>query len=184
MIQAQTALNMEPDVSYTPPVSAGYTYAQNNQGIDQYYQNIQNWFANNPGSFVEGHVQQGIALEAGDTGDYFSIEWIGYFRPLVSGLYKFYTYSDDGSYLWIGNDALSGFTTNNATVNNGGLHGGQLAGGNVQVNLTAGQYYPIRVQYYELQGGQAMQAEWELNNGGAITDWSGQIFYNPTTNGF
>ncbi len=76
---------------------------------------------------------------------YFSIEWFGYFCPTVSGNHTFYLNTDDASYLWIGNTALSGFTTANALINNGGIHGPQKISG--VINLTANTFYPIRIQY-------------------------------------
>ena len=86
--------------------------------------------------------------------DLYSWEFKGYFRAPATGTYTFYTTSDDASYLWIGSTAQTGFTTGNALVNNGGLHGWRSAAGTI--NLVAGTYYPIRVQYGENYGGDAI----------------------------
>jgi hypothetical protein len=83
--------------------------------------------------------------------DYYSWEWTGYFKPSTTEQYTFYTLSDDASYLWIGDNALSGYTTSNAIVNNGGLHGPTEQQGSI--NLNANQYYPIRIQFGEMEGG-------------------------------
>lgn len=73
-----------------------------------------------------------------------SYQWLGYFKPTTTETYTFYTTSDDGSYLWIGDNAISGFTTGNALVNNGGEHAAGEQSGSIA--LTAGVYYPIRLQ--------------------------------------
>ena len=46
--------------------SAGYTYATNNQGIPAYYQNIQNWFANNPSQADTEAAMQQYGVSAAD----------------------------------------------------------------------------------------------------------------------
>lgn len=52
-----------------------------------------------------------------------SIMAYGLFSPPVSGDYTFYFASDDGGYLWYGNDALpERFNANNALINNSGVH--------------------------------------------------------------
>jgi hypothetical protein len=75
----------------------------------------------------------------------YSVEWFGYFYATVTGTYTFYTNTDDASYLWVGANALSGYTTGNCLVNNGGIHAVQERSGTM--SLTAGTYYPIRFQF-------------------------------------
>jgi len=84
----------------------------------------------------------------------YSVQWTGYFLSNYTGSWTFYTSSDDASYLWIGPNATSGFTTANANVNNSGTHPVQERSGNV--SLVAGQYYPIRIQFGENGGGDNM----------------------------
>ena len=73
-----------------------------------------------------------------------SYQWLGYFLASTTETYTFYTTSDDGSYLWIGDTARAGFTTGNALVNNGGEHAAGEQSGSIA--LVAGTYYPIRIQ--------------------------------------
>lgn len=74
-----------------------------------------------------------------------SVEWQGYFLPDTTGTYTFTTWSDDASYLWIGNSAINPpVNTSEALVKNGGLHGPETVSATIE--LTAGIYYPIRVQ--------------------------------------
>lgn len=87
---------------------------------------------------------------------------IGYFTPPTTGTYTFYTSSDDGSGVWIGEfaTAASGRTTSNAVVNNG-LGAGQ---GNTKrsgtIDLTAGISYPIRIVHEEGIGGDNLTFSW------------------------
>ena len=117
-----------------------------------------------------------------DAGDSYSMEIFGYFRATVSGTYTFSLATDDGSYMWIGANALSGFTTANATVNNGGEHAVQERSGTA--SLTAGVYYPIRIQFGEAGGGDAMTFNYSTPTITKTTNVTGRVFYNPTTNGF
>jgi hypothetical protein len=67
----------------------------------------------------------------------------GNFIPDITGTWTFALTSDDGSYLWIGTDALSGYTTGNALINNGGVHA--VATVSNTISLTKGTVYPIRI---------------------------------------
>jgi hypothetical protein len=52
------------------------------------------------------------------------------------------------------------------------------------VTLTAGVYYPLRIQFGELGGGAAMTVSF-LPPGGTmwLTNGAGHFFYNPATQG-
>jgi hypothetical protein len=69
----------------------------------------------------------------------------GYFLAPKTGRYTFYTNSDDGSYLWIDDNAIEGYTKENALVKNGGKH--PINESNGSIFLNSGVYYPIRVLY-------------------------------------
>jgi hypothetical protein len=117
-----------------------------------------------------------------DDGSNFSVQWLGYFKPTTTETYTFYTNSDDASYMWIGANAVSGFTTANATVTNGGLHGNVERSGTAV--LTAGIYYPIRMQFGEQGGGDLFGFNYQTPTIPKTTNVTGLVFYNPTTNGF
>jgi hypothetical protein len=117
-----------------------------------------------------------------DDGSNFSCQWLGYFKPTTTETYTFFTNSDDASYVWVGGTAISGFTTGNAVVNNGGLHGMQEASGSIA--LTAGTYYPIRIQFGELSGGDEMTFNYSTPTITKTTNVTGLVFYNNATNGF
>ena len=115
-------------------------------------------------------------------GENFSCQWLGYFKPTTTETYTFFTSSDDASYMWIGSNAQTGFTTSNSTVNNGGLHGTTERSGTA--SLTAGTYYPIRIQFGELSGGDVMTFNYSTPTISKTTNVTGLVFYNSTTNGF
>ena len=62
---------------------------------------------------------------------------MGFVEAPQAGIYRFFTVSDDGSDLWIGDKRV---------VNNDGLHGRQEASG--KIALKAG-WHSIRVRYFD-----------------------------------
>jgi hypothetical protein len=73
-----------------------------------------------------------------------SFQWIGYFLAPHTANYTFWLYSDDVSIFWIGDKAITGYDDSNWDVY---TNAGQGETGSDPIALTAGQYYPIRVQY-------------------------------------
>ena len=112
-----------------------------------------------------------------------SIEYKGYFLATYTGTHTFYLASDDGSWMWIGPTALTGFTTANALVQNGGLHA--VVEVNATISLVAGTYYPIRIQFGNGPAGPgALTASYAHSGQAKTSTWTGKIFYNTATNGF
>jgi len=104
-----------------------------------------------------------------------SIQWIGLFKPNQTGVWTFYTNSDDGSLLWIGSSAVSGYTSTNALVQNGGAH--NLAEKSGSITLTAGVYYDIRIQYFDVTGTKdTMIVSFQDPDGVKTTDGNGFYF--------
>lgn len=136
-------------------------------------------FGSNPATSVQ---TTSITESSSDDGSSFSVQWLGYFKPTTTQTYTLYISSDDGSYLWIGSNALSGFTTANANINNGGAHGNQEVSGTV--SLTAGTYYPIRMQFGEIGGGDVFTFSYSTSTITKTTNVTGLVFYNSSTNGF
>jgi len=82
--------------------------------------------------------------------DDFTVRWTGYVQPLYSQTYTFKTYSDDGDRLWVNGVQL----TNDWSVQHGsGTSSGTIA-------LTAGQLYPIKLEYLEQAGGASIKLYW------------------------
>ena len=112
-----------------------------------------------------------------------SIEYKGYFLATYTGTHTFYLSSDDGSFMWVGPTALTGFTTANALVQNGGLHG--VVEVNATISLVAGTYYPIRIQFGNGPAGPgALIASYAHSGQAKTSTWTGKVFYNTATNGF
>jgi hypothetical protein len=129
-------------------------------------------------------VQTTAISEPGtDDGSNFSCQWLGYFVPTTTETHTFYLASDDGSYMWIGANALTGFTTANANINNGGAHG-SVEVTSAGIAMTAGVYYPVRIQFGEIGGGDFMTLNYSTPTITKTTDVTGKVFYNSATNGF
>ena len=112
-----------------------------------------------------------------------SIEYKGYFLATYTGTHTFYLSSDDGSFMWVGPTALTGFTTANALVQNGGLHG--VVEVSATISLVAGTYYPVRIQFGNGPSGPgALIASYAHSGQSKTSTWTGKIFYNTATNGF
>jgi len=110
-----------------------------------------------------------------NSADSYTVLWVGYFfTGNNSGTFTFYTNSDDMSYLWLGPNALSGYTTSNPVVNNGGLHGMSTRSGTI--SLSANTYYPIRILFAENGGGDDI-AVWFNLPGSSTNIYNGTGYY-------
>ena len=80
-----------------------------------------------------------------------------------TGTYTFYTASDDGSGVWIGDNALEGATrtTGNAVLNNAMGYGQGVQERSGSTTLTKNVAYPIRIVMEEEVGGDALEFNWE-----------------------
>ena len=145
-----------------------------------YFADSVTWFST---ATVEANTVQTTVIEEpiSEDGNSFSMQWLGYFVPSTTETYTFYLNSDDASYMWIGNNAVSGFSTANATINNGGLHGPVEVSGTAA--LTAGVYYPVRLQYGENGGGDVMYFNYSTATITKTTTVTGKVFYRSTTRG-
>lgn len=146
-----------------------------------YFADTVSWFATATATATT--VQTTVVEEpSSEDGNSFSMQWLGYFVPTTTETYTFYLSSDDASFMWIGSNAVSGFSTANATINNGGLHGPVEVSGTAA--LTAGVYYPVRFQYGENGGGDIMTFNYSTATITKTTDVTGKVFYHPATRGF
>jgi len=109
-----------------------------------------------------------------DVSQMYSVEWFGYFRATTTGTWTFYIASDDASFMWVGPTALSGYTTANALIKNPNAHPVILVSNTI--SLTAGAYYPIRVQYGQGAGGADCQVSFTPPGGTRTYDGTGYYF--------
>lgn len=80
--------------------------------------------------------------------DSFSIRWNGYVKPTQTKKYTFATSDDDGVRLWVNGQQIINQWKNGSATNKG------------SINLSAGKYYAIRVEYFENTGKAKMKLSW------------------------
>ncbi|MBX7257729.1 MAG: DUF4838 domain-containing protein [Candidatus Hydrogenedentes bacterium] len=98
---------------------------------------------------VEQGIATDISLSATKRREQFALVFEGFVQAPVDGLYVFYCKSNDGSKLFVADKEL---------VNNDGQHGAVSKPG--AILLKAG-YYPIRVEYFESGGNEALELSFE-----------------------
>jgi hypothetical protein len=98
--------------------------------------------------------------------EYYTVDWYGFFKPPVDGIYNFDVGGDDATYLWLGDYAAEGQSKiANAMVKVPNLHGVQnnnaytnntqflLHKGAAITSLNSNTYYPIRIRFGQNWGG-------------------------------
>lgn len=85
---------------------------------------------------------------------YFGIRWTGKIYIPTTGSYTFYTQTDDGVRLWIGD--VAGV----AVINNWTLHA-STENASAPIVLTGGQFYDIKMEYFENAGYSVAQLKWQ-----------------------
>ena len=73
-------------------------------------------------------------------GDYFAVEYTGWFLAKASGSYMFYLYTDDSSEIWIGDTKVAGRYGGSGTISG-------------WITLEANTWYPLMMRYQEYVGG-------------------------------
>jgi glucose/arabinose dehydrogenase/PKD repeat protein len=81
--------------------------------------------------------------------DFFSVRWTGEVQPAFSGSYRFYTFTDDGARLWVDNQLVVDHWQDQGVSEWFG-----------DVSLTAGNWYPIKMEYYESAGQAVARLSW------------------------
>jgi hypothetical protein len=112
-----------------------------------------------------------------DSTEYYSVEWTGYFRPNVTGIWTFNMYTDNNGYMWIGSPAHAGYSTSNSLITNT-----NVTNGSGSISLVAGVYYPIRIRFTELFGGDNASMYFTSPNGMSSYDGTGFFFSSIGTN--
>jgi len=79
----------------------------------------------------------------------FSVRWTGELEAAFTEKYTFYTNTDDGARLWIDGKQLVNDWTDHGVEENSGA-----------IDLVAGHFYTIVMEYYENGGGAAAQLHW------------------------
>ena len=85
----------------------------------------------------------------------FLVRWLGQILPRLTQTYTFKTVSDDGVRLWVnGQLIIDNWTYHGDTINYG------------FIDLTAGQLYDIRMEFFQGDGGETATLAWSAVSGG------------------
>ena len=160
------------------PTSAGLFWTT----YEGYFADNINWFLTATPTAVNSYTGSATGtttnLNGGATfsGDSKSTEYVGYFLPSATGSWTFRVNSDDASYVWLGPNAVTGYTSANSDPKYPGAHGfgGPITG--TAVTLTAGVYYPIRIQFGEAGGGEGILLEFTGPSVGWTSNGLGYYF--------
>ena len=157
--------------------------------------NYQNYYFEDGNFFDTAVLKTGDAAYNDPTSDisipdlpeFTSIMLKGYMKVTYTGTYTFYLDCDDGAYMWFGDNAITNWKDTegiliNYDINNGGEHGQQEVTGTV--NLTAGNYIPLRVAFGNNGGPGVLIVSYSHTGQSKTSDFTGKIFYRTTTNGF
>jgi hypothetical protein len=100
-----------------------------------------------------------------------TVLYTGYFLGTYTGNWTFTQTGDDGAYLWIGANAVSGYTTGNANATST-----YNTTGTVTVAITAGVYYPIRLLYGNGPAGGFLNVTYAHTGQTATSDFTDKLF--------
>ena len=144
----QTQLYSEPVPS--PVIGTG-------TGLDATYFNNQTLYGSPAFQTIDAgvnHDWQGGSPDAAVNVDHFSARWEGRVQATYSGAFTFYTQSDDGVRLWVnGSLVIDNWTDHGPTEDRSS-----------PVTLTAGQFYDIKMEYFENSGGAVARLLWASDN--------------------
>jgi hypothetical protein len=154
-------------------LSAGISRSQ----YTGYYNNVATFFDALTPTATTVQTNFESTLTSGQTN--ISQQYLGYFKADYTGTWTFAGNSDDASTMWIGANAVTGYTIPNANANT------TIGSWSFTVSLVAGQYYPIRVQFGNGPAGPGVLTITIAHTGLTATNvYTGLLFYNSTTNGF
>lgn len=141
----------------------------------------------NTGYFGKPDTYVSFGQQNDATEELYTFEWVGYFKAPTTATYNFWANVDDDVYFWLGTNALG---TNNTDSNYHLYKSGAVRSKNSNsVTLTAGQYYPVRMQFGEYHGAENCQILWgRTTDTNAVAGNDGttgtQVWYhNGTTKG-
>lgn len=138
------------------------------------------WFVTNAGNLIETTTINGTIQSTDlEVFNAFSFEFTGYFVPPTSANYTFKAHADETFIFWIGDKALSDYTYANKDMY--GDYNGTFPEQQTQsftIALTAGEFYPIRIQWANSAGwGELDVFTWANDAGQADTaNFTGHIY--------
>ena len=126
-------------------------------GLDVSYFNNQNLSGSAVATAVDAGVDHDWKKGSPATGvnaDHFSARWEGRVQATYSGPFTFYTQSDDGVRLWV----------NGSLVINNWTNHGPVEDRSAPIMLEAGQFYDIKMEYFDNTGGAVARLLWSSDN--------------------
>lgn len=114
--------------------------------------------------FSSKHKATGGYLPNDGSKSNYAVRWQGRFVPKETGTHKFWTKSDDMSYLYVGNTKV---------IDNGGTHAEEEIDGTF--NMTKGRKYLIEIFFSENGGGDEMIVSFKEPNGTKTTNFGGYM---------
>jgi hypothetical protein len=147
-----------------------------------YFDGVPSWFdtavSSSLGMPNTGSISPGFTSSINSS----SVQWLGYFTPTVTEAYTFYALTDDAMWMWIGNDASSSYTTSSANI--GTTSRGPLPLTGSAIELISGTFYPMRIQFGEADGIEYLTMSYQTATISKTENWSSNIYYNTSSNGF
>lgn len=153
------------------PVAGLYQYTQTG-----YYNDDVNFFTSMTATGPTNNINSTLATLTT------SYQYLGYFLATATGIYRFGIASDDAGYLFLGDTAVSGYTTNNAIIAQPGLRGAAYTYSRNYL-LRSGTYYPIRFMTGNNGGAGGQALQWSYGGGAFTNDGTGEYWYNGDTTG-
>lgn len=116
----------------------------------------------------------GAGSPSGSIGaDTFSVRWNGYVLAKNSQQYTFYANADDGVRVWVnGQELINQFADHSAATTYSG-----------KINLTAGNYYSIRIDYFEDKNNASMKLQWSSPSTSKAVIPASALFTSVPTSG-
>ena len=106
--------------------------------------------------------------------DFYSWQWTGYFKAPYTDDFVFRIANvDDSVDLWVGNNARSGFTSENRTT--GGFYNADNSSD--PIPMIGGQYYPVRLQFGEATGADQFILEYSSSYETDVSNFQGRFFH-------
>jgi len=118
-----------------------YNVFSNPGDMQQIFPTYDDYYSTSPAfvfaSLINFDIEEKFPWKGARTANQFIAQWTGTIHILVGGVYTFRLTSDDGSWIWIGN---------NIVVNHGGIH--PFSPKDANTNLQPG-YHKTVVRFYD-----------------------------------
>ncbi|SFE91001.1 PA14 domain-containing protein [Chitinophaga sp. CF118] len=101
----------------------------------------------------------------------FNARWTGRLKADVTGAYKLYTISDDGVRLYL-NDSM--------VIDRWNVHSAEVGNDSTLVNLVAGQFYNIRLEYFNAKENIVMKLQWKYPSQERIRIPTSNLYLMPS----